>query len=515
MISGKRQLLLAAATLALPGAANAAWHEASSTHFVIYADESPDRLREFATRLEKFDKAVRVARSMQDTPPGPGNRLTVFVVSNVGQVQKLHQRKDRDVAGFYTGRATGSIAFVPRSFGNGAKTSLDPETIFFHEYAHHLMMQELDRPYPEWMIEGFAEFMSTAVFPKDGSVGLGAPALHRARVLFAPTQIPLEKLLAGNYAKLSGDERASMYARGWLLAHYMTFEPSRQGQLATYLGGIAEGDDPLAAARRAFGDLKQLDRNLEGYLLRKRMTYLAVAPSKLTIGPVMVRPLSPGAAAIIPLRMQSKRGVNRLTAGPLAAQIRAAAAAWPTDPLVQVTLAEAELDAGNADAADAAADRALKADPRSTEAMVYKGRAAMVRARNNGAESDWKEARRWFLAANKIDTEDPEPLMLYYQSYVQSGAPLTKNAVAALLYASTLAPQDDGLRIYAVRQLLIEKRLAEARRMFAPIAYQPHVPERYRESNARVMAAIVAGDDKLALATLETAMKSGGEGQQP
>ena len=515
MISRKTSLLLAAAALALPGPARAAWHEASSTHFIIYADESPDRLREFATRLEKFDKAVRVARSMQDHPPGPGNRLTVFVVSNVGQVQKLHQRKDRDVAGFYTGRATGSIAFVPRSAGNGSKTSIDPETIFFHEYAHHLMMQDLDRPYPEWMIEGFAEFMSTAIFPKDGSVGLGAPALHRGYALFAPTQIPLEKMLAGNYAKLSGDERASMYARGWLLAHYMTFEPSRQGQLATYIDGIARGDDALMAARRAFGDLKELDRTLEGYLHRRKMAYLAVAPAKLSIGPIAIRPLSPGAAAIIPLRMQSKRGVNAQTAGPLAAQVRSVAAAWPADPLVQVTLAEAEIDAGKADAADVAADRALKADPQSTEAMVYKGRAAMARAQKSGAESDWKEARRWFLAANKIDTEDPEPLMLFYQSYAEAGAPLTKNAVAALLYASTLAPQDDGLRIYAVRQLLIEKRLAEARRMFAPIAFQPHAPERYRESNARVMAAIAAGDDKLALVTLETAMKAGVGAEEP
>ena len=46
------------AALAGPPAA-AAWHKASTAHFIIYADESPDKLRAFATRLEKFDKAVR------------------------------------------------------------------------------------------------------------------------------------------------------------------------------------------------------------------------------------------------------------------------------------------------------------------------------------------------------------------------------------------------------------------------------------------------------------------------
>src|SRR5512139_2220501 len=141
----KHALLMAASVTALCGTAEAAWHQASSTHFVIYSDEKPERLREFATRLEKFDQAVRFARSMQDNPPGQGNRLTVFVVSNIGQVQKLSQMKDRDIAGFYTGRATGSIAFVPRKAGDGSKTDLDPDTIFFHEYSHHLMMQELNQ----------------------------------------------------------------------------------------------------------------------------------------------------------------------------------------------------------------------------------------------------------------------------------------------------------------------------------------------------------------------------------
>lgn len=494
----RHALLMAASVTALGGTAEAAWHQASSTHFVIYADEKPERLREFATRLEKFDKAVRLARSMQDNPPGQGNRLTVFVVQNIGQVQKLSQTKDPYLAGFYTGRATGSLAFVPRRAGDGSKTDLDPETIFFHEYAHHLMMQDLNRPYPEWMIEGFAEFMSTAIFEKDGSVGLGAPALHRGYSLFADVQIPLEKLLAGNYTKLSAEERASLYARGWLLAHYLTFEPSRKGQLATYLDGIAKGDDALVAARQAFGDLKELDRNLGGYLNRKRMAYLPIAASRLTIGPINVTPLTAGAAAILPLRMQSKRGVDEKTAGPIANQIRAVAAQYPDDPLVQVTLAEAEHDAGNLDAAWAAAERALKADPKSTEAMIYKGRVMMERAEKSGTDADWKEARRWLLAANKLDTEDPEPLMLFYESYVRQGEPPTANAIAALHYASRLAPQDGGLRMTSAMQYLSERKLDEARLEIAPIAYDPHGGS-YAAAARQVLELVSKGDVKGAL----------------
>lgn len=498
MGSVRPALLLAASVCGLCGSAEAAWHEASSTHFVIYADEKPERLQEFAIRLEKFDQAVRFARSMQNHPPGPGNRLTVFVVSSISQVQKLSQMKDRDVAGFYTGRATGSIAFVPRKAGDGSKTALDPETIFFHEYAHHLMMQELSQPYPEWMIEGFAEFMSTAIFERDGSVGLGAPALHRAYSLFSDVQIPLNQLLAANYGKLDPERRASLYARGWLLAHYLTFEPTRRGQLEAYLKGIAKGDDALKAAETAFGDMRQLERDVEAYLRRRKLSYLSVPAARAQPGRIDIRPLSEGAAAIIPLRMQCKRGVDEKTAGPIAQQVRDVAAKYPNDPLVQVTLAEAEHDAGNLDAAWAAAELALKADPRSTEAMIYKGRVMMAKAEESGADADWKEARRWLLAANKLDTEDPEPLMLFYRSYARQGERPTANAISALHYAARLAPQDGGLRMNSAVAYLNERKLDQARLEIAPIAYDPHGGE-FAASARRMLELVAKGDVESAL----------------
>ena len=102
------KLLLGATALVASGPAAATWHKVSSAHFVIYADESPQKLREFATRLEKFDKAVRQVRGMADPPMGDGNRLTVFVVPTVADVQKLAAHRTNltpNLAGFYQGRA--------------------------------------------------------------------------------------------------------------------------------------------------------------------------------------------------------------------------------------------------------------------------------------------------------------------------------------------------------------------------------------------------------------------------
>ncbi len=52
----RRLLLAGLAALAAVQPANAAWREASTDHFVIYSEQTENSLRDFATRLERFDK---------------------------------------------------------------------------------------------------------------------------------------------------------------------------------------------------------------------------------------------------------------------------------------------------------------------------------------------------------------------------------------------------------------------------------------------------------------------------
>ena len=168
------RILAAVVALSIGTAGEAAWQRASNAHFVIYADDNSADLAVFASKLEKFDKAVRVVRKMDDPPVGDGNRLTVFVVRSDADVQKLIHDSSGFVRGFYLPRASGSVAFVPRRSGSGSQWDLDADTVFFHEYSHHLMMQELDSPAPPWLVEGFAEFMSTARFDHGARSGSGS-----------------------------------------------------------------------------------------------------------------------------------------------------------------------------------------------------------------------------------------------------------------------------------------------------------------------------------------------------
>jgi hypothetical protein len=242
--------VLLSALAAWSSTASAAWHEAKTRHFVIYADEKPEALRAFATKLEKYDQAVRVARAMDDPPVGDAGRVTVFVLPDATAVSKLMTGEKTGIAGFYVPSVRGSVAFVPDITGPDEDEAANT---FFHEYAHHLMLQSIGVALPAWYVEGFAEFFSTADFPKNGTVQLGRPAEHRAYGLFALQKPPIEQLLASSFEERVGKRMEIMYSRSWLLTHYLAFEKKRTGQQRGYLEAIQTGKDPLGAAKASFG----------------------------------------------------------------------------------------------------------------------------------------------------------------------------------------------------------------------------------------------------------------------
>lgn len=465
---------MAVLSLASAHPAQAAWQKAATRHFIIYSEQKPTELRAFAERLERFDQAARNMLGMADPRIGDGNRLTIYVLDSVAAVQKLKDPNNKFLYGFYEGRYTGPGAFTPRKTDEGGRGGLKADSVLFHEYGHHLMFQNFDKPYPNWYVEGFAELLSTPVFGKDGSVMISTSPVHRAYGLFSGHGLTSRQVLESQPAKLSPAQRESIYGRGWLLVHYLTFEPSRSGQLSTYIANLSKGQPAAAAAVDAFGDLKQLDRELNKYVLRRRLAAMSIASGAINTGPIEVAPVSAGGSEAMPWRIMSKRGVNPTTAATVVGKLRPIGARYPDDPLVQVALAEAEFDAGAPKAALAAANAVLRAEPRNVEGLIYKGRALIEMARKDKGTGSFAEGRETYLAANKIDTEDPEPLYLYFQSYLHEGKRPSANAIAALHYASVLSPQDQGLRMSSALAWLNEAKLDEARADLLPIAYDPH-----------------------------------------
>ncbi|WP_230635568.1 tetratricopeptide repeat protein [Sphingomonas sp. Leaf4] len=478
-----------------PVAARAEWHEARSDHFIVYADDPAADVARYAERLERFDKVLRQLTKMPSEPIAVPNRVNVYVTGDLSTISKLVGQ--RNVAGFYIPRAAGSVAFVPEHGGNGGTNGIDSQQVLFHEYTHHFMLSNwAEAAFPVWFVEGFAEFFAPTRLRDDGSVEVARPPMYRARQFQTGMPVSATMLLTGDTTTI---DRGALYAGGWALTHMLLLDPTRRGQLDRFMRAIVSGQSAAKAAE-SFGDLKQLDRDLSRYV-RSGLRYSIMPAGAVPKADVSVRALTPAEAAMMPVRIRSKRGTDRTQALALLPLARRAAAPYPNDAAAQALLAEVEFHAGNFPIAEAAAARAIAADPKSIDGHILLGRARMVQARaaRDAAPERWRSIRRSFLAANTIENDDPEPLLLYYQTYQVPGQTPTANARDALLRAHLLAPQDRGLRMQAARVLLETDRADEARRVLGPVAYSPH-GGRSGVLAQQLIAAIDAGGAKAALA---------------
>ena len=474
-----RALILLIAASAPATTAHAAWYEASSDHFVVYADDSVADLETFSRRMERFHSAMEVATNTKGVKPSPSNRVTIYVVRNDREVRKLAKAVGSALAGFYTPSAGNSLVVVPRVDVHGKVT--DGTMLYLlHEYVHHFNHATSSFPMPRWMGEGSAEFFASASFEQNGDVRVGLAAQHRGYELFQGSTVSAEELLDPKvYEAKKGKNRGrdAFYGRSWLLYHYLTFAPEANGQLRDYIRRMVAGEPLREAALAAFGDFGALDKALDKYL-RNKLTALAVRNAAVAESPVRIRPLTAGEIAMMPVRIQAKLGVNDEEAKALVIEGRAIASQYPQDASVLATLAENEFDAGNDQAAIAAADRAIALDRMQVNAYLQKG-FALFNAASEAKEpkaiaAAYREAVRPFLALNRMENDHPLPLIYFFRSFVDRGEQPTPLAVAGLERAALLAPFDLGLRMNLAQQQISEGRFAAARFNLTPLAYYPH-----------------------------------------
>lgn len=493
-----KRLSLLIMMLALPQAVVAAWLEASSANFVVYADDSEKNLRKVSEQLELYHHALEFVTSFDAPEPSPSNRVIVYIVSSERQVQRLYGEGGSNVGGFYIPRAGGSVAIVPRVRARSGEVD-SAMLALLHEYAHHFVTSNSTGVIPAWVDEGSAEFFASADFPRDGGIRLGKPAEHRAAELYYELTVPVAKLFNPDaYQDGVHNGSDSFYGTSWALYHYLSLgSPARKGQLPRYLELMSSGKDWREAGLEAFGDFDQLDKEVANYLKNRKLFAYHLKADMLQAGPTVVRALTPGHAAMMPIIIQSRRGVDRKEAKDLVPQARKVAAAHPADAAVLAALAEAEFDAGEDANAIAAADAALALDPQMTHAYLQKG-YALVHMSTLVEDSDRAAAVRNavapFLALNKIENDHPLPLIYYYLSFLQRDATPSEQAVRGLARAVEIAPFDVALRMLHTRQLITTGDIEGARANLQRLASRAHATELARIART-VLRRIDAGGE--------------------
>jgi hypothetical protein len=495
---------LAATGMATVQPADAAWFEARTNHFVLVTDSTPERTRDYAARLERFDIALRQLYNIPDNPDLHSRPVTIYALEPAAFMTACHCAYS-GLLGWYQRRLASPTITVVTSQKEKEKFQqvgyLNSQALLLHEYSHHFMLANSRGAYPYWYVEGFAEFNANATFAKDDALLIGYPANYRGGSLMRENPIPLRRLVAPEIYGFGSDVDQT-YGRAWLLTHYLMVRPERAGQLSRYLDAMSSGKPSLQAAQEVFGDFDTLDRDLDRYIRADIIPLRVPAPKREP--EVSVRPMSAGEGQALLLLLSARRGIDKGYGKNVALQAANYARTYGNEQRVQTMLAEVAFLARRFDQADQLAERALELDPGSAGALLIKGQIATARAVDAAPRLDsaWAAGRKWFAKANRADPNWPEPFYRYYSSFLFAGEQPPANALMGLERAHVLAPENQDITWAMIREALRKGEARQARAMLVPLASAPH---RRKDENkpAQLISLIDANQLPQAFAAVE------------
>lgn len=128
-------------------------------------------------------------------------------------------------------------------------------------------------------------------------------------------------------------------------------------------------------------------------------------------------------------------------------------------------------------AAETAVDRALAADPNHLRANVLKAQLMMARLQDDdgATEADWDTVQRHIRIANKLNSEDPMPLIAFVDSYRHQYKQAPPISLEALRKAHSLVPEATEVRVNYAFALALEERYDEAIKLVEFLAADPHM----------------------------------------
>jgi len=243
------------------------WVEVRSPHFVVLTDSNEKQGRRVASQFERMRTLFHML--MPAAADSPGSPIIVLALKDRKAFQALEPeaylaKGQLDLAGFFS-RGADKNYILLRLDAQGEH----PYATVYHEYTHY-MMRNASEWLPLWLNEGLAEFyQNTQIFDKE--IRLGQADLGDIYYLRQNRLLPLATLLKVDATSpyYHEEQKGSVfYAESWALTHYLEINDAKNGtsHLQDYANLLAKKQDPLVAAQQAFGDLKQLQSALDGYV---------------------------------------------------------------------------------------------------------------------------------------------------------------------------------------------------------------------------------------------------------
>ena len=243
------------------------WVEVRSAHFIVASDGGEKTARRFASQ---FEDLLRVFQATM-----PNSRVTTGIPVRILAAREgqsfarvvpefpFDKRHPQPAGIFLSGPEKTYIALRANAEGHF------PFEEIFRKYTHEVLQLSY-RDLPPWLQEGYSNVYGNLSF-NDRGVRLDRPDPNDLSILFESPLLPLDLVFhvdrdSGYYN--SGSKDTVYFAESRVLVNFLIGDPqsSATKSLDGYITAVGGGADSLQAARRAFGDLNQLQARLESYI---------------------------------------------------------------------------------------------------------------------------------------------------------------------------------------------------------------------------------------------------------
>ena len=446
------------------------WYRAESANFIVYGDLNELQVRNAAQSLEDFDLVLRAL--MRQHERTNESKLEVYLVRNIRGLRTVAPNMNESIGGFYVSGGDMIAAFSRYDRDLGA----DRRIILFHEYAHHFMLHYFPAAYPQWYIEGFADYVSTVEISRRRAT-IGRHPEMRSSWLNAGHEFPIRHMLAPERVT----ERTTLfqslfYAHGWFAANYLSNNIERLNGLERYVTLLGEGGDPLDSFEPAFGITpEQFEAELENFQDDGRSRLLHVdLPTELSA--ITVTRL-PRVADGLLLPLARLRTDQSEVSDEDAAEITQAALALQDDPMARLVLARLAIRREDNASARVHLDAIFAREENHAEGRYLLADMILNETRDlsyDEARAGLVEARRHLVRSFRQDADYYPTLYLYASTFANEVTPMNDEQLDVLARALELAPQADHIRLLLAREMIRSDEYDNAVAILRPIIFSPH-----------------------------------------
>lgn len=268
-------LCFGVATTVEPAEKPELWVEVRSPHFVVYSNGGEKQAQRVAEQFEQI--RAMFAKAFPNVRVDPGEPLLIFAAKNEQTLKALlpefweKKGRMRPAGLFQPGQEKNFVALRTDTVGD------NPYHTIYHEYVH-LLVRLNYQDLPAWLNEGLAEFWGNTVIG-DKLIRTGQPDESHIYLLRDSRLLPIDVLLKVDHGSPyynESNQASIFYAQSWALVSYLLLDEKVRPTtpISRFIRELSTGKDDTEAAKEVFGDLKKLEKTLEGYIRRSTFSVL-------------------------------------------------------------------------------------------------------------------------------------------------------------------------------------------------------------------------------------------------